>query len=73
MHIDVDVYEPTKLILEKLWDKITPGGILMLDDYETIEGETIAVDKFFTGKELKINNPMFNNIPKYVIKADKSD
>jgi hypothetical protein len=44
LHIDVDVYEPTKVILENLWDRVVKGGIVMLDDYGTVEGETKAVD-----------------------------
>lgn len=68
LHIDVDVYEPTKVILENLWDKIVKGGILMLDDYGTVEGETKAVDEFFDGQCNKIYKPPFNYIPSYIIK-----
>lgn len=68
LHIDVDVYEPTKVILENFWDKIIKDGILMLDDYGTIEGETKAVDEFFAGQNIQIHKPMFNDIPSYVIK-----
>ena len=68
LHIDVDVYEPTKVILEALWDKIVSGGILMLDDYGTVEGETQAVDEFFAGKGVEIHKPRFYHIPSYIIK-----
>ncbi|MCX8490517.1 MAG: class I SAM-dependent methyltransferase [Cyclobacteriaceae bacterium] len=68
LHIDVDVYEPTKVILENLWDKVIKGGILMLDDYGTVEGETKAVDEFFANKNVIINKPRFNYIPAYIIK-----
>jgi len=68
LHIDVDVYEPTKMILENLWDKVVKGGILMLDDYGTVEGETKAVDEFFAGQNIIINKPKFNYIPAYIIK-----
>jgi len=68
MHIDVDVYEPTLNVLEVLWDRMVKGGILMLDDYGTVEGETRAVDEFFKGKETKIYKPKFNYIPSYIIK-----
>lgn len=68
LHIDVDVYEPTKLILESLWDKVVTGGILMLDDYGTVEGETKAVDEFFADKKIIINKPRFNYIPSYIVK-----
>jgi hypothetical protein len=68
LHIDVDVYEPTKVVLENLWDKLVTGGILMLDDYGTVEGETKAVDDFFAGQHIQINKPQFNHIPSYIIK-----
>ena len=50
LHIDTDVYEPCKLGLELLYERIVPNGVLVLDDYSTIEGETLAVDEFFEGK-----------------------
>lgn len=68
LHIDVDVYEPTKIILENLWDKVVKGGILVLDDYGTVEGETKAVDEFFAGQNITIHKPRFNYIPSYIIK-----
>lgn len=68
LHIDVDVYEPTKIILENLWHKIVPGGILMLDDYGTVEGETKAVDEYFQNKNVKILKPKYYHIPSYIIK-----
>mgnify|MGYP001171287665 CR=1 FL=1 len=68
LHIDVDVYEPTKKILGYLWDKVVKGGIIMLDDYGTVEGETKAVDEFLTDKNVIINKPKFNYIPSYIIK-----
>ena len=68
LHIDVDVYEPTKLILEYLWDKVVNGGIIMLDDYGTVEGETRAVKEFFKDKNVTIYKPPYNYIPSYIIK-----
>lgn len=68
LHIDVDVYEPTKFILELLWDRVVKGGILMLDDYGTIEGETKAVDEFMKSQPLKLEKLPYNYIPVYTIK-----
>ncbi|WP_026449911.1 TylF/MycF/NovP-related O-methyltransferase [Aequorivita capsosiphonis] len=68
LHIDVDVYDPTKIILQNLWDKIVPGGVLVLDDYGTVEGETKAVDEFFQNKNVIINKPKYYHIPSYIIK-----
>jgi len=68
LHIDVDVYEPTKFILFNLWDKIVDGGILMLDDYGMVEGETKAVDEFFNIDKIHIRKSVFNYIPAYIVK-----
>jgi hypothetical protein len=69
LHIDVDVYEPTKIILENLWDKIVRGGIVMLDDYGTVEGETKAVDEFISQiSNIRIQKLPYNYIPCYIIK-----
>lgn len=68
LHIDVDVYEPTRVILENLWDKVVKGGVLMLDDYGTVEGETKAVDDFFKNKSIQINKPPYYHIPSYIVK-----
>tara|TARA_R110000751_G_scaffold228315_2_gene329943 strand:+ start:107 stop:835 length:729 start_codon:yes stop_codon:yes gene_type:complete len=32
-HIDVDTYQSTKEIMEWLWPKVEPGGIIVYDDY----------------------------------------
>lgn len=69
LHIDVDVYAPTKAILEILWHRMAPGGVLMLDDYGTVDGETKAVDEFFADQGVTIHRPRFNRIPSYIIKA----
>ena len=53
LHIDVDVYQPTKIILEKLFDKVSRNGIILFDDYSVIEGETKAVDEFLKKKKYK--------------------
>jgi len=68
IHIDVDVYEPTKVILETFWDRLVPGGILVLDDYGTVEGETRAVDEFFKNKNIEIKKLNYYHTPSYIIK-----
>jgi hypothetical protein len=68
LHIDVDVYEPTKLILESLYDRLVVGGVLMLDDYGTVAGETQAVDEFFVHMKPEIFKPKYYHIPSYIVK-----
>ena len=67
IHIDVDVYEPTKVILELLFDKLVPGGLLVLDDYAIVAGETRAVDEYFKDKH-KVEKLSFSHRPSFIKK-----
>lgn len=68
LHIDVDVYEPTKVILNELFDKVVKGGVIMLDDYGTVAGETMAVDEFIKEKNLTVEKLPVAHIPSYIVK-----
>ena len=48
LHLDLDVYRPTKFVLSKLYKKMSKGGIILIDDYAEIAGATDAVDEFFS-------------------------
>ena len=68
LHLDMDVKEPTEFVLEHLYDRVVPGGILVFDDYGTVLGETIAVDDFVERKGLSLCKLPFYKIPAYVQK-----
>jgi O-methyltransferase len=46
-HIDVDVYDSAKGIVEWVWDKMVVGGIIVYDDYgfEACDGITKYVEE----------------------------
>ncbi|WP_370000565.1 TylF/MycF/NovP-related O-methyltransferase [Winogradskyella sp.] len=67
LHIDVDLYEPTKVILEKLYSRVTKGGIIVLDDYGAFAGTNKAVDDFFENK-LEINKLPYSKAISYIVK-----
>jgi len=50
-HLDSDLYEPIKLSLECVWPKLSPGGIIVIDDYSHVDfpGVQLAVDEFHKG------------------------
>jgi hypothetical protein len=50
LHIDVDLYEPTKAGLEVLFDRVVRGGIVILDDYGAFAGANKAIDDFFSDR-----------------------
>ena len=68
LNLDTDIYEPAVAILENLWPKIIPGGILVLDDYGVFPGETKAVDDFFSTQKVDILKFPFCMTPCYIIK-----
>lgn len=68
LHIDVDVYKPSIAILENLFDRVVSGGLIVLDDYATVAGETRAVDEFFLGKGACIEKLPFSHIPAFIRK-----
>lgn len=49
-HIDVDWYEPVWTCLERIVPRLTPDGVLVLDDYNDWSGCRKAVDEFFQRK-----------------------
>jgi hypothetical protein len=67
LHIDVDLYEPTKYVLEKLFDKVTKGGIIIFDDYGAFAGTNKAVDDFFQNN-VEIKKLPFSHAISYIVK-----
>jgi len=56
VHIDVDLYEPTRESIAFFYDRLRPGGVMLLDDYgfSTCPGAKLAADEFFTDRQEKI-------------------
>ena len=74
LHVDCDVYEPSKIGLEMLFDRVVRGGIIAFDDYGIIEGETLAVDEFFSDKtEYKMERFTFSHMKPTFIEKNKED
>jgi hypothetical protein len=70
LHVDVDVYQSSRVILEQLFDRVVRHGLVVFDDYGTVAGETLAVDEFLqrTQKELSIEKLPISHIPAYIRK-----
>ncbi len=68
LHLDLDIYEPTKFVLEILYEKISKNGIILFDDYTHIKGATLAVDEFLKKKKLKIQRVSKNGRPFFIQK-----
>lgn len=61
LHFDLDLYEPTKFALERLWDLVVPGGIIVFDEYALPPwgGEATAFDEFVRGRGLRVKLEKF--------------
>jgi hypothetical protein len=50
LRLDTDWYESTRHELEHLFPRLSPGGVLIIDDYGHWEGARRAVDEYFSGR-----------------------
>lgn len=72
LYLDCPIYEPTLAALENFYDRIMPGGFLLLNGYAKIahSGETKAVDSFFVNKDISIRRLPFSFSPCYLVKKN---
>ena len=68
LHIDVDVYEPTKLVLDLLYERMVRGGVIVFDDYSIVSGETRAIDEFLSDKSLRLQKLSISHRPSFLRK-----
>jgi Macrocin-O-methyltransferase (TylF) len=55
LHLDLDTYSGTKAALTSLYPLVSPGGLVIFDEYGIPGmGETDAVDEFFAGTKIRI-------------------
>lgn len=56
VHIDCDLYAPFCAALRYFYDRLAPGGFLIMHDYSSLhwDGAEKAVDEFFAGKPEKV-------------------
>ena len=70
LHLDMDFYEPTKFVLNKLFSYVVKGGIILIDDYNSLFGATKATNEFLNlNKNLEIKKLNFYKVPSYMIKV----
>lgn len=49
LHLDIDLYKPTKVALEHFYPRVVPGGLVVLDEYALKDwnGESQALEEYF--------------------------
>jgi hypothetical protein len=66
VHLDCDLYKPTRAVLQAVWDKVTRGGVVIFDEYAIADwpGETAAVDEFLADKpDVRLRTFSWTNVP----------
>jgi O-methyltransferase len=72
VHLDVDLYEPTLAGLKVFYSRMTPGGLIVVHDYNGWIGARKAVDEFFAHKvEVPIPMPDKSGSAVVVISGSK--
>ena len=61
LHFDLDLYEPTKFALTRLWDLVVPGGVVVFDEYALPPwgGEATAFDEFCRERSIRVELKKF--------------
>lgn len=68
LRLDMDVYHPTKFTLDFWWEKISDGGVIIIDDW-ALDGVRIACYEFFEEKKINpIIHTIENSTPTYFYK-----
>ena len=70
LHLDLDVYEPTKFVLNSLFSKVSKNGVILIDDYGQVKGATKATNEFLKkNRKLKIRDLKFDKRLKFILKT----
>lgn len=52
LRLDMDIYYPTKIALEFLFDKVVKGGVVVIDDW-ALDGVRLACEEYFESIKYK--------------------
>lgn len=59
LRLDTDWYESTKVEMEVLYPLLSPGGVLIIDDYGHWEGSRKAIDEYFKTKPIFLHRTTY--------------
>jgi hypothetical protein len=61
LRLDTDWYESSKYELERMYDNVVTGGVIIFDDYYHWDGQRKATDEFFSSRNLNYDMVNLNN------------
>lgn len=68
LRLDTDWYESTRHELEHLYPRLSPGGILIIDDYGYWQGARRAVDEYFARQPKSVYLHRIDETARLVVK-----
>ena len=69
LYLDMDIEKPTYDTLVNFWDRVSRGGIVVLDEYAHHQwSESLGVDKFLEQKNLTIEILQNHSFPSAIIR-----
>jgi hypothetical protein len=57
LHLDMDFYSPTITALNYLYPLVSPGGLVIFDDYNSWAGCKVAADEYMQAHGLRFTEP----------------
>ncbi len=67
LHLDMDVYEPTRLALDLFGPRMVKGGLVLFDDYGLVGGATRAADEFGQKHGLLLQKLPLYTVPAFFV------
>jgi hypothetical protein len=55
LRLDTDWYESTKFEMDNFYDRVSIGGVIIIDDYNAWDGSKKAVDEFLLERNISVN------------------
>lgn len=68
LRVDCDWYDSVRCCLDELYDQVVPGGVIILDDYYTWDGCTLATHEFLSKRRLPHRILSANGVAAYFFK-----
>lgn len=68
LHVDVDLYEPTRVIMRDLAPRVVRGGVIVLDDYGIFPGATLAIEEHLAGRPELVQKVPYAAAPAFVVR-----
>jgi O-methyltransferase len=62
LRLDADWYDSTKCILDSLAGRVVAGGMIIVDDYYTWEGCTVAVNEYAAAQKWRIQQSKYAGV-----------